>query len=170
MELWDVYDCQRNKLGKTWVRGEEMAAGEYHMVVEVWTINDRHQMLVTQRDPVKRFAYQWECTGGAAIVGEDSLDAAVRELQEETGLVAQREEMRLIGSETIPERNYFLDTYIYRTDKAIGEMSWQPGEVINGKYVSIEEFEQMNERGEVVYPVWQRFLQYREELIQEIKR
>ena len=38
MELWDVYDINRNKTGKTAVRGEGLPEGGYHLVVHVCII------------------------------------------------------------------------------------------------------------------------------------
>lgn len=41
MELWDVYDINRNKTGKIIDRrsGERLKDGEYHLVVEAIIIN-----------------------------------------------------------------------------------------------------------------------------------
>ena len=36
MELWDIYDDERRRTGRTCVRGETMADGENHLMVEVW--------------------------------------------------------------------------------------------------------------------------------------
>lgn len=168
MELWDLYDNDRKLLNKTSVRGEELLPGENHMVVEVWTINEKHQLLLTKRHPNKNFGNLWECTGGAAIAGEDSKIAAMRELREETGLIAKEYELSILRTDFSEERHCFFDTYIYHTNKLIEELSWQESEVIDGKYVSIEEFYRMQEDGEIAPPVWARFEQYREQLIKEI--
>lgn len=168
MELWDVYDNNRNLLHKTRVRGEKLLTGENHMVVEVWTINEQHQLLLTKRHPNKNFGNLWECTGGAAIAGEDSKTAVMRELREETGLIANVCELSLMGTDFLEERHCFLDTYVYHTNKPIEELSWQESEVIDGKYVSLEEFDKMQENGEIAPPVWYRFEQYREQLMKEI--
>ena len=49
MELWDVYDAQRQPLGKTHVRGVPMAPGEYHLVVFVWVFDGRGRVVMTKR-------------------------------------------------------------------------------------------------------------------------
>ena len=33
MEIWDIYDCNRVKTGRTHERGKPMIAGDYHLVV-----------------------------------------------------------------------------------------------------------------------------------------
>ena len=35
MEMWDCYTWDRQKLGRQHRRGEPMAEGEYHLVVEI---------------------------------------------------------------------------------------------------------------------------------------
>ncbi|AUD14346.1 hypothetical protein CW734_12755 [Planococcus sp. MB-3u-03] len=49
---------------------------------------------MTQRDPAKPLPMLWETTGGSVITGESSLTGALRELEEETGLLARPEELR----------------------------------------------------------------------------
>ena len=39
MEVWDLYDGERNPLGKKHVRGNKLQPGEFHIVVEVITLN-----------------------------------------------------------------------------------------------------------------------------------
>ena len=51
MELWDVYDINRNKTGKTAVRGEGLPEGGYHLVVHVCIIGSDGRMLIQQRQP-----------------------------------------------------------------------------------------------------------------------
>ena len=40
MELFDVVDKNRNKLGYTKIRGEKLEDKEYNTGVEIWIIND----------------------------------------------------------------------------------------------------------------------------------
>ena len=84
MELWDVYDINRNKTGKTAVRGEGLPEGGYHLVVHVCIIGSDGRMLIQQRQPFKHgFSNLWDVSaGGSAVAGETSSAAAMRE---ETG-------------------------------------------------------------------------------------
>jgi len=36
MEIWDIYDIDRNKTNKTHVRGTPLEVGAYQIVVHVW--------------------------------------------------------------------------------------------------------------------------------------
>ena len=52
---------------------------------------------MTLRDKAKPvYPNCWENTGGAVLAGETSLEGALRELREETGLAAQPEALRLL--------------------------------------------------------------------------
>ena len=88
MELWDIYDKDRVKTGKTMVRGSEFAPDSYHMVVHVCIFNSKGEMLIQQRQPFKEgFSNMWDITvGGSATMGDSSQTAAEREVQEEIGL------------------------------------------------------------------------------------
>ena len=90
-ELWDVYDENRNLTGRLHRRGDMMPKGDYHLVVHIWLMNERGEFLLTKRAPNKGFPGMWECTGGSALAGDDSLTAAIRESKEETGLTLNGE-------------------------------------------------------------------------------
>ena len=84
-ELWDVLDENGNKTGRLRERGP-MKKGEYHLVVNVWIMNDKGEFLISKRTPNKPFPNLWECTGGSAITGDDSLVTAIKEVKEELGI------------------------------------------------------------------------------------
>jgi|GEM_PF-1808599 len=86
MELWDLYDRGRKKTGLSQIRGEPIPKGHYHLVVHVWIRNGSGEYLISQRSPDReKDPLKWECVGGSALMGEDSLSAASREVQEERG-------------------------------------------------------------------------------------
>lgn len=87
MELWDVLDRDRRLTGRTMRRGDEMAAGDYHLVVHVCLFNAEGEMLIQQRQPFKQgWSGMWDVTvGGSAVAGDSSQSAAQRETLEEIG-------------------------------------------------------------------------------------
>ena len=89
-ELWDVYDAAGRKTGRVQRRGDPLGPGDFHLCIHVWIVNARGEYLLTQRAPGKSMAGLWECTGGSALLGEDSLTAALREVREETGVASAR--------------------------------------------------------------------------------
>ena len=46
MELWDIYDIDRQPTGGTSVRGEALGSGEYHMVVHLGIFNSEGKLLI----------------------------------------------------------------------------------------------------------------------------
>ena len=97
MELWDLYDENRVPLGRTHPRGEPVPEGTYHLAVIVVILNPKGEVLLTRRAKEKAVCPGWwENTGGAALAGETSLQAILRELREETGLAPDPQELTLL--------------------------------------------------------------------------
>ena len=46
MEIWDLYDKDRNPTGETMVRGERMPEGRYHLIVDVLFLNSKGETLL----------------------------------------------------------------------------------------------------------------------------
>ena len=86
-EIWDLYDENRELLGKDHVRGEQLPIDGYHLVVHVWIRNSNGEYLIAQRSANRpTFPLVWECVDGSVIKGEDSLQGALREVKEEVGV------------------------------------------------------------------------------------
>lgn len=164
MEIWDLVDGDRNPIGKKHVRGNKTIPGEYHIVVEIITISADGRILLTQRDPQKTLPLLWEGTGGSVTAGESSLMGAVRELEEETGLIVKPEELRFLGE--MKGGNYFLDSYVWKCKERIDveALQLQQGEVCAAKLVNWIEFQEMNRQRLIVPSVWQRMELYFEQL------
>lgn len=87
MEFWDLYNENRAFIGKEHIRGEELPADCYHLVVHVWIKNSKGEFLISQRSADRKICpLMWECVGGSVLKGEDSLSGALREVKEEVGI------------------------------------------------------------------------------------
>ena len=88
MELFDLYTADREKTGRTMVRGEPTPAGFYRLVVHICIFDAQGRMLIQQRQPFKKgWSNLWDVSvGGAAQAGDSSRAAAERETREELGL------------------------------------------------------------------------------------
>ena len=84
MELWDVYDIDRQLTGKVTerVNGKALPQGEYHLVVHIGIFNGKGELLIQQRQPWKAgYPNLWDVSAaGSALAGENSAQAAEREL------------------------------------------------------------------------------------------
>lgn len=160
MELWDLYDENRNLLNKIHVRGTEMPEGAYHLVSDVWTVTTKGQVLISQRHPGKPYGLLWECNGGAVQIGETGIEGALRELSEEVGIRTTAERLIPIHSIKLVER--FVDTYITMQDIRLEDLVLQTEEVVDARLVSFEELNAMWEQGLVVPKI--RFRLYRDKI------
>lgn len=99
MEVWDLYNERRELTGREHIRGEEIPQGYYHLVVHVWIKNRNGEYLISQRSADRPMhPLLWECVGGSAMKGEDSLTAALRETEEEVGVRLSPKDGKLIHS------------------------------------------------------------------------
>ncbi|MBE4909208.1 NUDIX domain-containing protein [Bacillus luteolus] len=157
MELWDVYDINRSKTDRTWVRGKGLEPGDFHLVIHVCIFNSSGEMLIQQRQSFKEgWSNLWDLTaGGSAIAGDTSQMAAQRELEEEIGLKVDFQHIR--PHLTINFENGFDDIYLIQKDVQLHMLTLQYEEVQNVKWASKEEILTMIKNGE--------FLPYYESLI-----
>lgn len=157
-EIWDLYDKNKQKTGAVIERKlvHEIPEGLYHLAVDIWVRTSDGRYLITQRSVNKpTYPLFWECTGGSVLSGEDSVDGAVRELAEETGVRAEKTDLKLVN--TIVYDNYIMDVYLYEHDMDLSEVVLQEEEVCGAKLATEDEILTMIEKGKFVERVWKRF-------------
>ena len=99
MEKWDLLDAEGNPTGRTIVRGEPLLPGMYHLVEHIWIVDSKGRLLIQQRNPdLKLMPGVWAANSGSAQAGEESEDAARRELKEELGIT----DTKIIHVGTLP--------------------------------------------------------------------
>jgi len=134
-ELWDAYDNAFNKINDiTLVRGEPIPEGIYHLVSEIIVKHVDGTYLLMKRDFSKHFGGRWELTaGGSTLQGENSLESAVRELREETGIVAT--EIKEIGRFVQDFNHSLYVEYLCVTDCNKDSIVLQEGETIDYRWI-----------------------------------
>lgn len=157
MELFDLYDENRIKTGKTIERGKEIPDGLYHIVVHVCIFNSNGQMLIQQRQPFKAgWPDMWDVSvGGSAVSGDTSQTAAEREVFEEIGHKINLNHHRPVL--TVHFDHGFDDIYTVIEDIDINNLVLQPEEVQAVKWATEEEIIGMIDDG--------IFIPYHKELI-----
>jgi len=150
-EYMDVYDTNKNKIGKIIERKNKknIPEGEYTISVHCFIINSKKQVLLTQRNYNKKRGGKWEETHGGLKSGEKSIDGIIRELHEEIGVDVKSDELKLYS--TIKNKRVFRDIYILYKDVPKDSIRFLDGEVIDCKYVSINDYKKMIERGKCTY-------------------
>ena len=151
-ELWDIYDINKKKIGKTAERDiYQFKEGEYHIVVTGIIINSKKEILISKRAKHKKFGLMWECSGGSILAGETSLEGIIRELREELGIeFSKKEAIFLKGirrDKILPD---FKDLWLFRKDIDEREITFPDGEAIDAKCVTIDEFIKMYKNKEIV--------------------
>lgn len=135
MERWDIRNEKGDVTGKTVVRGNvRLGPGEYHLVVHIWIVGPDGRLLIQQRaDDKELMPGEWAATGGSAVMGEDSVHAAMRELEEELGITVPEKEMRFIRRLT--RKNSFVDIWMAQADIPAEKLVLQPSEVADAKWI-----------------------------------
>lgn len=146
-EILDIYDINKNKTNRKYVRGSnKLVEGEYVLVVEIAIINSKKQLLLSQRSEFKNNnPLKWETTQGSVKSGENSIEAAIRELNEELGLNMPKEVFKYVETIRDDKEHIFKDIFIINKDINISEVSFLDGEVIKVKWVNTDEFNEMKQ-------------------------
>ena len=153
MELWDIYDSNKQKTGRTMKRNDwHLKEGEYHLTVLGIIQRPDGKILITQRIMTKAWAPGWwEVSGGAAQAGEESGAAVMREIKEETGLDvkgAQGGYLFTYKRENIKEGdNYFVDVYKFIMDFDEKDIKLQKEETTDYRLATVEEISKIAEKG-----------------------
>ncbi|MBO4883817.1 MAG: NUDIX domain-containing protein [Clostridia bacterium] len=167
MEYWDLYDENLRPLGRTHRRGEPMEPGTYHIGVDIWVINARGEILLTLRAPEKEdLPNEWENTCGSALAGETAVEAAMRELREETGILAGPDELQEFARRVKGDVHLF--TYLLRRDVPLSSLVFQPGETVDAMYVTPKRLDAMVAEPFGARPAGERWPFVRERLMKAI--
>lgn len=145
-EIWDVYDENGQKTGRTMKRGIPNT-GEYLLCVHVYLHTPDGKFLVQKRSNNKEsHPGEWDITGGAVLCGEESLEGAKRETLEEVGIDISDAKICYIGR--IKKRKSFADVYFVEKEFSISDCVLQKEEVDEVRFVSSDELLslQMHER------------------------
>ena len=140
MEYWDLYDYKGKKKDKIAIRGTKLNNDDFHLVINAWIVNDNGEFLITQRSANKSHPLMWECTGGSALKGETSLDAAIREIKEELGIDIDSKTATFIGKsrrfyESCPD---ILHVWLFKSNEDIKNIKIQEEEVNDVMWASKE--------------------------------
>lgn len=141
-ELWDIYDENHRRTGRIIERKKrhELKDGEYHQVVCILIINSHHEVLIQRRALHKEgWPGAWADTGGAALAGESSQEAIIREVYEEIGILLEPSEVTLLVSQKVQKDvGYFRDVYIAHKDFDLSKCVLDKEEVMDVQWASMD--------------------------------
>lgn len=152
-ERWDIYDKNKIRTGRTMKRNDfTLADDEYHLsVLGVVRTPDR-RFLITKRKMDKRWAPGWwEVPGGGVMAGENSFQAALREVKEETGIDVSDADGRFCFDyhrENPGEGdNYFVDIYLFVKAFSEEDVILQESEATDFSLATVEEIKALANEG-----------------------
>ncbi|MGN0465309.1 MAG: NUDIX domain-containing protein [Lachnospiraceae bacterium] len=153
MEFWDIYDKNKQKTGRTMKRNDWcLKDDEYHLTVLGVIARTDGKFLITKRVMTKSWAPGWwEVSGGAAMAGEESKDAVIREVKEETGLDVSNWDGGYLFSykrENPGEGdNYFVDIYRFIGDFDESDLNFQEVEIDGYMLATVDEIKAFAKEG-----------------------
>ena len=164
MEIWDLYDRDGNRTGETFIRGfgnfKNIPVGRYHLVVDLLVVHSDGTHLLTKRSDIKDvYPGYWEASaGGSALSGEEPLEAAHRELFEETGLVP--DSLELVGILYKDSSHAMYYSYLAKVSCDKDSIILQEGETTDYKWVDREGFLAYVDSDDAMTAHNQRYEQY----------
>lgn len=153
MELWDIYDRDKKRTGRTMVRNDWcLKDDEYHLTVLGIVRRPDKKYLITKRVMTKAWAPGWwEVSGGGVNAGEESREAVIREVKEETGLDVSKAKGGFLFDyhrENPGEGdNYFVDVYLFELDFTEEDLDFQEKEIAGYALASLEEIKELADQG-----------------------
>ena len=149
MEKIDLYNKNKEKLNKTFIRHKDkLLDDEYYLLEQAWIINTNNEILLTRRSFNKSYGGLWEATAGHVKSGETDLEGIQREVREELGLKIEKSDFIFIKS--LIRNQAILDVWVVKKDIILDNINIKPDEVIDVKYVSFNDFKTMLKNNEVV--------------------
>ena len=121
----------------------DMKEGDIYRVSAIWITNSRGDILLAQRAATKKHdPNKWACAvAGTIEEGEEYLTNAVKEAEEEIGLVIEPHDLAL-GIKTLIQHspwNFFCQWFWYRTNITTEDLRLTTEEVAAVRWVSPEE-------------------------------
>lgn len=157
MELWDIYDENKQPTGRTMKKNDwHMQPGEFHLTVLGVIRRPDGKFLITQRVMTKAWAPgSWEVSGGGVMAGETSAQAIQREIWEETGLdVTDAKGGYLFSYQRInPDEgdNYFVDIYRFDMDVKEEDVHIQTAEAMGFQFADLDTIKNLAEQDKFLH-------------------
>ena len=151
MEYVDVLDSSGRRVGRRKPRSEVHRDGDWHGATHVWILNTKGQILIQRRSPTKEnWPNLWDVSvAGHISAGEEPVEAALREAQEELGVMLLPRECRYLF--TVAEQvslnngsyvdNEYHHVFLVEKDLDVGDLKFSDGEVAEVRFVSLRELQ-----------------------------
>ncbi len=149
-EYIDILDKYGKATGEIRLKSEAHKLGLYHASTHIWFYTIKGTILFQKRvDTKDTYPGLWDVSvAGHIETGETPINAAIREIKEEIGLMVSKKDLELIRvyhSEKKPHSNIydneFQHIFLVQLNVDVSQLSLQKEEVSDVKLVSIIELE-----------------------------
>jgi len=148
-ELVDICDENNNLLGFSKLKSEAHKKGLWHRAAHIWIYNSKGDILLQLRAKDKLiFPDVWDVScAGHVSAGEEPIISAIRELNEEIGLIIKKEDLKFFKTVKIDvifrkiNNKEFYYVFFLKFDGDIQKLKLQDEEVQEIKFISINELE-----------------------------
>ena len=171
-EKWDICDKDGEPTGETIDRADaiHLKKGMYHKVVSIYTVTDDEKILITQRAISKSHPHRWEVTCGSVLAGESEKQGALRELEEETGLIAEDKDLIPIYKYSDEKRHCVYYGYLTRIESSETEIVLEPEETDSYKFIGLDEFYEFAKTESFARSEAERLKVFEEKIKEEIEK
>lgn len=148
-ELIDILDTNGEFTGKTALKSKAHREGWFHPTVHIWLYTTDGNILLQQRGSQKdTHPLLWDVSVAGHIgAGEKTIDAALREVEEEVGLKITTNNLEKIGVfKSVHEHHAqlidceFHHVFLCKLEVPFGELTLQKSEVAALKLISLTQF------------------------------
>lgn len=139
MEKRDLYDVNKNLVGMTFNKGEQVPKGYYYLIVAIFIENSNGDFLIQKRVASK--GGKWATTAGHPKSGENSIQGLCSETLEEIGVDISKDDVKLV--DTWINNDQIFDIYYLKKDIDLKDITIQKEEVDGVDYASRDEIKEM---------------------------
>ncbi|CAN0134816.1 unnamed protein product [Ectocarpus sp. 6 AP-2014] len=145
-------------------RGLVHADGDWHRSVHIWLHNSKGELVLQKRSSSKdTFPGMWDVSvGGHFTAGEESLETAIKETNEELGLSCDESSLRFVCTVATTAKgstdmhgdfvcNEYKDIYLLRHDGPVQDLKFSPSEVEDVKLVPMQALKEAYEAQDPTY-------------------
>src|SRR4030042_1576211 len=149
-ELIDICDESNNLINVQKMKSEAHEKGLWHRATHIWVYNSKGEILLQLRAKGKLlFPDVWDVSvGGHVSAGEDPITSGLREIEEEIGLKAKKEDLEFFQIRKIKavykniKNNEFSYIYFLKFDGDTKKLKVQDEEIQEIKFIPIKKIEE----------------------------
>ena len=115
----------------------------WHAITNIWILNSKGEILCTRRaSHISGNAGKWQTyVGGHVKAGSDFSETARRELVEEIGMKAGKNDLKLVEKGRREENMHVYESYVILFDGNVTELSFPDGEISEAQWFSFKKYQ-----------------------------